>query len=89
MIIDCFRDLGGVNPLIKTQTYDMMQQIMSNNHQEEDKGDFNEEYVSFCDLTVRQKIKFLYFFCNYCLTFSGNFINFPIFSNRKSNKFVL
>ena len=71
LIIDFFRDLGGVNPLIKTQTYDMMEQIMSNNHQEEDKGDFNEEYVSFRDLTVRQKIKFLYFFCNYCLTFSG------------------
>ena len=71
LIIDFFRDLGGVNPLIKTQTYDMMEQIMSNNHQEEDKGEFNEEYVSFCDLSVRQKIKFLYFFCNYCLTFSG------------------
>ena len=71
LIIDFFRDLGGVNPLIKTQTYDMMEQIMSNNHQEEDKGEFNEEYVSFCDLSVKQKIKFLYFFCNYCLTFSG------------------
>ena len=71
LIIDFFRDLGGVNPLIKTQTYDMMEQIMSNNHQEEDKGEFNEEYVSFCDLSVRQKVKFLYFFCNYCLTFSG------------------
>ena len=71
LIIDFFRDLGGVNPLIKTQTYDMMEQIMSNNHQEEDKGEFNEEYVSFCDLSIKQKIKFLYFFCNYCLTFSG------------------
>ena len=70
LIVEFFRDLGGINPLVKDLSSQRMEALMSN-HQEEDKNEINEDFYSFSELSVKHKVKVLFFFCNYCMTFSG------------------
>lgn len=72
LIIDFFRELGGLNPLFKeASSPEKIEELMSNQHQEESKANLEDDYISFVDLSVKQKVTFLFFFCNYCMTFSG------------------
>ena len=87
LIVNFFRELGGNNPLHTISSQIMMEKMLSNKE-----VDFNDEsdYVSFSELSIENKVNFLYFFCNYCMTFSGRTQIFKDEINKnKDENFIL
>ena len=87
LIINFFRELGGNNPLHTISSKIMMEKMLSNKE-----VDFNDEsdYVSFSELSIENKVNFLYFFCIYCITFSGRAQIFKDEMNKnKDENFIL
>jgi hypothetical protein len=82
MIIEFFRGLGGRNPLLKTSTIidkDKMERFLTLDDGGEEGGKeeekqllpYSDDYLTFNELSMKDKIELLFFFCNYSLTFSG------------------
>jgi len=83
LIINFFRELGGNNPLHRISSIQMMEKMLSNKE-----DDFPEEsdYVPFSLLSIENKVNFLYFFCIYCMTFSGRAQIFKDEMNKNKNE---
>jgi hypothetical protein len=70
MIIDFFRNLGGVNPFLKvTMVGEQMENYLKQDDADakgiETAGDlaYCEDYLSFNDLSLKHKVEVLHFFC--------------------------
>jgi hypothetical protein len=85
MIVDFFRSLGGRNPFLKSSMQtEKMEMYLNNEKEDEDAGNkvnvevveskeenLMEDYLTFNELSLKDKVDILLFFCNYALTFSG------------------
>jgi hypothetical protein len=85
MIVDFFRSLGGRNPFLKSSMQtEKMELYLNNEKEDEDAGNkinvevveskeenLMEDYLTFNELSLKDKVDILLFFCNYALTFSG------------------
>ncbi len=87
LIVNFFRELGGNNPLHTISSQIMMEKMLSN---KEDNLNDENDYVPFSELSIENKVNFLYFFCNYCMTFSGRTQIFKDEINKnKDENFIL
>ena len=87
LIVNFFRELRGNNPLHTISSQIMMEKMLSN---KEDNLNDENDYVPFSELSIENKVNFLYFFCNYCMTFSGRTQIFKDEINKnKDENFIL
>ena len=83
MIVDFFRSLGGRNPFLKSSLQSEKMELYLNNEKDDEDARMNvevvetkeenlmEDYLTFNELSLKDKVDILLFFCNYALTFSG------------------
>lgn len=84
MIVEFFRELGGRNPFLKmTMQGDKMDMYLNqedeykagakadNDINAQANNESNEDYLTFNEISLQEKVEILFFFCNYALTFSG------------------
>lgn len=73
MIVDFFRSLKGKNPFLKQDQGDSnMQRLLSQDESENQvTNNYSEDYYTFNELSLKEKVEVLFFFCNYALSFSG------------------
>ena len=80
LIVKLFRELEGIHPLRNINSIAELEILMSNkdnieitenNENNKDENNNNSNSKNFENLTVKQKVILLMFFCNYCMSFSG------------------
>ncbi len=88
MIVDFFRTLGGRNPFLKSSLQSEKMELYLNNEKDDEDARMNvevvetkeenlmEDYLTFNELSLKDKVDILLFFCNYALTFSGRAVFF-------------